>query len=372
MPLKRALAPKPDAIVRILIATHAALNEKYGAAQIALNLADALRKKGSDVEVWSPQPIPASVRSWRHFPYMRRALLSHLETGRPFDVLDAPAFLIPPGVDSALRVIARSVQPDLRYLWCDATAGPGLRRIAPRRVIDGIFGLLSCGRIFAGWSRADAILCLGTDELRWMGKRFPWWCTKLSSYFSAPAMGDRITLAELRKGRRAGSGRKYLWIGRWVCHKGIDELLKFIQTVSRVEPDSIFTIAGCGNDALRALPQALLKAGRVRVIAEFDRGRLMELLREHDIGLFTSVVEGWGLSLQEMLEAGLTVYATATGAAVDLAPHFEKQLLPFPPRDSARAAPQELSIRYVKDFSWDGIAAGYLALASRLVSAGRN
>ncbi len=181
-----------------------------------------------------------------------------------------------------------------------------------------------------------------------------------------------MALAQLRQGRSGESGRKYLWIGRWAHHKGIDNLLNFIQIASRVEPDSIFTIAGCGNEALGALPQALLKAGRVRVIAEFDRGRLMELLRDHDIGLFTSIVEGWGLSLQEMLEAGLTVYATATGAAVDLAPRFEKQLLPFPPRDFARAAPRELSSRYLKDFTWDGIAAGYMALASRLVSADRN
>lgn len=358
--------------MRILIATHAPLNEKYGAAQIALNLAEALREKGADVEVWSPQPIPASVRSWSHFPYMHRVLLSHLANSRRFDVLDAPAFLIPPGVDTALRVIARSVQPDLRYLWCDVTAGPWFWRIAPSRVTGGIFGLLSCGRIIAGWSRADAILCLGTDELRWMGQRFPWWRTKLGAYLSAPANGDRMALAELRQGRSAGSGRKYLWIGRWAHHKGIDELLNFIRMASRVEPDSVFTIAGCGNEALGAIPQALLIAGRVRVIAEFDRGRLIELLRDHDVGLFTSIVEGWGLSLQEMLEAGLTVYATATGAAVDLAPHFDKQLLPFPPRDLARVAPRELPRRYLEDFTWDHIATGYMALASGLISADRN
>ena len=352
--------------MRILIATHAPLDRKYGAAQTAMNLADALRKKGADVEVWSPQPVPASVRSWDHFSHMRRALRSHIAGNGSFDVLDAPAFLIPSRLDARLRVIARSVQPDLRYVWCDLTAGPWFKRISPRRIVAAVFGLQWCIRVMAGWRRADAILCLGSDERRWMERRFPRWRHKLGAYHSAPDAADRIALMELRQGRRAGPGRRYLWIGRWVHHKGIDALLEFIRTVARGDAESTFTIAGCGDAARQAVPQALLTAGRVRIVEDFDRAQLMQLLRDHDVGLFTSIVEGWGLSLHEMLESGLPVYATATGAAIDLAPHFEHQLFPFPPREPAPAVPPEMSERYLDEFSWDRIATDYAALASRL------
>jgi glycosyltransferase involved in cell wall biosynthesis len=357
-------------MTRILIATHAPLDRKYGAAQTALNLAEALTKKGAEVEVWSAQPVPASVRSWDHYPYMRRALRSHIAGNRPFDVLDAPAFLIPTRLAPGLRVIARSVQPDLRYLWCDLTAGPWFRRLSPGRVTAAVFGLLWCARIISGWHRADAILCLGSDELRWMEQRFPWWRTKLGSYVSAPDVAERNALTELRRSRAAAPGRRYLWIGRWVRHKGIDTLREFILGAADRDADSSFTLAGCGSGALRAFPQALLDAGRVRVIEEFDRTRLLEMLRDHDVGLFTSIVEGWGLGLHEMLESGMTVYATPTGAAIDLAPHFENQLLPFPPKELPRAVPQEMSGRYQQDFTWDRIAADYLALASRLTGPG--
>ena len=357
--------------MRILIATHAPLNRKYGAAQTALNLADALKQKGVEVEVWSPQPIPATVRSWNHFPYMRRALRSYIANGRPFDVLDAPAFLIPFHLDPGLRVIARSVQPDLRYVWCDLAAGSWVRRVSPKRIVAALSGLRWCARVMAGWSRADAVLCLGVDEFRWMRLRFPCWRRKFSYYNSAPDSTDRIALLALRRSRGTISGRKYLWIGRWVHHKGIDELPSFIQKVASSEPDSVFTIAGCGNDAFKALPRALLSDGRVQVIADFDRVRLMELLREHDIGIFTSIVEGWGLSLHEMLESGMTVYATVTGAAIDLAQHFKDQLLSFPPRELPRTVPRNLSESYLQEFTWDRIATGYLALASRLIGPGK-
>ena len=275
------------------------------------------------------------------------------------------------GLDPGLRVVARSVQPDLRYVWCDLTARPWFRRISPKRIVAAVFGFLWCARVMAGWSRADAILCLGADEHRWMRQRFPWWREKLGSYISAPDAADRIALIELRRGRSPVSGRRYLWIGRWVHHKGIGDLVDFIRKVTSGDVESTFTLAGCGDEALQAFPEALLKSGRVKVIADFDRARLMQLLREHDIGLFTSIVEGWGLSLHEMLESGMTVYATPTGAAIDLASHFEDQLLPFPPRGLPRAVAREMSGRYLQDFTWDRIATDYLALASRLTGSGK-
>jgi glycosyltransferase involved in cell wall biosynthesis len=92
----------------------------------------------------------------------------------------------------------------------------------------------------------------------------------------------------------------------------------------------------------------------------FDRSELAALLRQHQAGLSTSRAEGWGLALQEMLEAGLTVYATPEGAVRDIQPFVPGQLLPFPPASSTCAAPcGAMPASYYEQFSWRAIARDY-------------
>jgi hypothetical protein len=94
------------------------------------------------------------------------------------------------------------------------------------------------------------------------------------------------------------------------------------------------------------------------VLPRYGRETLPALLASHDAGLFTSVAEGWGLSLQEMLESGLPVYATHVGAAVDLAPYFPRSLRPFPPLEPLERIDPGGQPRddYDERFTWDAIA----------------
>jgi hypothetical protein len=96
-------------------------------------------------------------------------------------------------------------------------------------------------------------------------------------------------------------------------------------------PDERFTIAGCGVPGEQAVRRELGADPRVVVRPHFDRAQIGGLLAEHDRGLSTSRAEGWGLNVQEMLEAGMTVHATPEGAFIDLAPFFPETLRPFPP-----------------------------------------
>jgi len=68
------------------------------------------------------------------------------------------------------------------------------------------------------------------------------------------------------------------------------------------------------------------------------------------------------LSLNEMLESGMTVFATRAGGVADLAPYFPQSLRPFPPPldFSPPLPPENLAANgYLQRFSWQGIAAGY-------------
>jgi glycosyltransferase involved in cell wall biosynthesis len=87
------------------------------------------------------------------------------------------------------------------------------------------------------------------------------------------------------------------------------------------------------------------------------------LLAAHDIGLLSSRVEGWGLVLNEMLEAGMIVYSTQVGGYSDLGPHFPRQLRAFPPPTSEPISLEVdvLDNLYIERFSWPSIARSYAA-----------
>jgi glycosyltransferase involved in cell wall biosynthesis len=280
-------------------------------------------------------------------------------------------------------VVARSVQPDLRYLWLTIQDRARLFPRAPVRIAAEAATWPAVAReVIAGWRRADVALCLGTHELEWMRRRFPWVRPKLEVYLDAPPPADQEALAAVRAARdglegrdRPGAGLRFLWMGRWVAHKGIRRLVRFLADRAASHPQDSFTLAGCGGEALRDCPPDLVRDGRIRAVPSFTRRELPDILRGHDAGLFTSEVEGWGLSLNEMLESGLPVFATRAGGVPDLEPCFPRSLHPFPP--PAAAAGMDLSpdrdldaTGYYDRFTWPRIAERYEATVLRRLAAG--
>jgi glycosyltransferase involved in cell wall biosynthesis len=219
--------------------------------------------------------------------------------------------------------------------------------------------------VLAGWRLADCIMCLGTAEQHSMHRYLPWWKYKTRTYPSAPSVEDRIRLDEIRgaRGARAFQGDRYLWIGRWTAHKGTRTLVRIIRARLAASPGARFTIAGCGATKRRAVEQAVAHDPRVTIMPEYRRDELPRLLAEHDIGLFTSIAEGWGLSLQEMLESGMTVYAARAGAVIDLERYFSATLRPLHQLQTVpapSAAVIEPPNEYFEAFSWRSIARRYL------------
>lgn len=344
--------------------SHPPLTAEFGAAQTALTLAAALRERGHDALAGSPEPLPAGTRWWNLWRRQAAGIERLAEEQGPFDVIDTPAITASARLARHGRLVVRSIQPELLYLFFDLRRDL-LRRPSPRVLANAAVSLARAADIRAGWRRASRILCLGSLELAWMRRRFPGWTPKLRSYVSAPPPAERPALLEVRRQRRGGpegEGMRFLWIGRWVAHKGTRRLRRWIAERAATAPHDTVTLAGCGPAAERELPPEWLRSGRVRLVPSFPRSALPGLLASHDAGLFTSELEGWGLSLNEMLEAGLPVFATEAGAVADLRPFFPRSLLPFPPpaRIAPWPEPEDLEANgYLDRFNWGAIARSY-------------
>ncbi len=370
--------------MRILLVSHPALTAELGAAQIALRLAAGLRARGHDAAVWSPEPLPPDTRWWNLWVRQRRAIERHACEHGPFDLIDTPAISASRALARSGPLLVRGLQPELDYLASDVWGDLRHRLLpSPRSMAHALLALPRAGAIVAGWRRARAILCLGSRDLAAMRRRFPGWTDKLDFYVGAPSDEERAALAEVRRRRVApgqGTGVRFLWIGRWAAHKGTRRLLRFIAGRLAAAPADRFTIAGCGPAAEREVPAEWIRGGRVRLVPAFPRAELPDLLAAHDAGLFTSSVEGWGLSLNEMLESGLPVYATEAGAVDDLRPYFPASLRPFPPpelpplpavgrrweRGLGGEGLEDLAANgYYERFNWERIAREYERQALR-------
>jgi glycosyltransferase involved in cell wall biosynthesis len=349
--------------MRILLVSHPPLTAELGAAQIALHLAASLRARGHDAAAWSPEPLPPGVRWWNLWKRQRDAVERYASQNGPFDAIDTPAISASAALARCGPLVVRSVQPELLYLREDVRADLAHRfPPSPRALAHAALAVPRARAIVAGWRRARLILCLGSLELEWMRRRYPDQGARLASYVCAPSAEDRAMLAEVRRARvrrPESEGVRFLWIGRWAAHKGTRTLARWIEARAKSSPPDSFTIAGCGPWAERDLGPDWLRAHRVRLIPSFPRTELPGLLAAHDAGVFTSKVEGWGLSLNEMLESGLPVFATEAGAVADLRPFFPDSLKPFPPPERFALPPPEDLTGYLARFHWDTVARGY-------------
>ena len=349
--------------MRVLLVSHPPLAAELGAAQVAMSLAAALRARGHDAVAWSPEPLPADTRGWNLWLRQRHAIERFAAAQGPFDVIDTPAISASRRLAHCGPLIARSVQPELRYLLHGARHDL-LRGCSPRALVNAALAGPRAGAIVAGWRRARVILCLGSQELAWMRRRFPRWSRKLRLYANTLPAAERPALAEVRRQRQriaAGDTVRFLWIGRWTAHKGTRRLLRFLADRLAASPGDRVTLAGCGPLAERDLRPEWLRREQVELVPAFKRAELPALLASHQVGLFTSDVEGWGLNLNEMLESGMPVYATEAGAVADLRPFFPWSLLPFPPPAAIATGPlEDLDANgYLRWSSWAAIAGAY-------------
>jgi glycosyltransferase involved in cell wall biosynthesis len=320
--------------MRILIVTFCEPLPELGAGQMALNLAGALGERGHDVVCWWPGEPPRGLRWWKHMAWRRRELAAFALREGPFGMIDAPPVAISARVARLAPVVARSIQPELRYLWVESRASLGHLLQRPVRVVAGLVQAAYVAvLVVMGWHRAQAILCLGSLEFDWMRRRFPWLRSRLHVYCDALNEEERKQLAILRVSRQPpnGLGTRFLWIGRWTPHKGTRQLVRFLNAWLPGHPQDTVTIAGYGAGAESDVPTDLIASDHVRLVPSFSRVDLFELLRTHDAGLFTSTVEGWGLTLNEMLESGMPVYAADTGGVPELKDWYPRLLGPFPP-----------------------------------------
>jgi glycosyltransferase involved in cell wall biosynthesis len=135
----------------------------------------------------------------------------------------------------------------------------------------------------------------------------------------------------------APRGAGALFCGAWDRVKGVPYLVQAFDRLAEARPVPL-TILGPGlstADVMRSIPERLRPS--IRVIDRVPEDRVIEEYRRHDLLVFPSTYEGFGLVVLEAMSQGLTVVGTPVGCVPDLIRDGENGVI-VPPRDAEALA----------------------------------
>jgi len=133
-------------------------------------------------------------------------------------------------------------------------------------------------------------------------------------------------------GHARGAGA--LFCGAWDRVKGITYLLQAFERLAADGRRVPLTILGPGlstTDVMQSIPESL--RALVTVVERVPEDRVVLEYRRHDVLVFPSTYEGFGLVVLEAMSQGLPVIATPVGCVPDLIRDGENGII-VPPRDA--------------------------------------
>jgi glycosyltransferase involved in cell wall biosynthesis len=123
-----------------------------------------------------------------------------------------------------------------------------------------------------------------------------------------------INPAFISEREHRASVSKLLWWGSWIERKGIYTLPRAFELAVREIPNLSLTIGGSGTppeEVLSYFPPELRP--QITVLPFVSEDEHKKILAEHDVFIFPSLSEGFGLALLEAMAAGMPCITTLTG-----------------------------------------------------------
>lgn len=183
---------------------------------------------------------------------------------------------------------------------------------------------------------------------------------------------------------RNQKGKRVVFVGRLIANKGPDKLLSAFRHVLDVVPTA--TLRMVGDGPMRRTLERYVQSNDLSESVEFLglRRDIDRLLREADVLVRPSLVEGMPLAVLEAMSSGLPVIVSNVGGVKELVENEVSGIVVPPRSESALVGAlvrllndEELRVkmgaagrqRVVENFSWDRTASATESLFSGLVRA---
>ncbi|MFA5856441.1 MAG: glycosyltransferase family 4 protein [Candidatus Pacearchaeota archaeon] len=168
-------------------------------------------------------------------------------------------------------------------------------------------------------------------------------------------------------------------VGRLVKRKGIDFLIRSIAQLNNKKVHALVLGDGPEKDNLLALAKQLKVQNQIHFLGSQSEEKKFQYLHSSDIYLLSSVHEGFGIVLQEAMQAGLPIIATNNGGQVDILKdslngylidyndthHLTESLKFLIDNPSIRTKMSNYNLNDIENYSLDKITNQYLRLVKR-------
>jgi len=161
--------------------------------------------------------------------------------------------------------------------------------------------------------RADMVLCLNSQELRYLVDQG--WTESDRVHMLANPAPQSFFISRPHRER----ARKLLFVGQWLNMKGTRYLVEAFTKLLKEHSDLQLCCAGTLVNSQRVLadfPEQVRE--RVSVSPRVGKSELIELHRDSDLFVFPTLSEGFSLALIEAMASGLPIVTTPVGASTDI------------------------------------------------------
>jgi glycosyltransferase involved in cell wall biosynthesis len=328
--------------MRIILSIHQRLNPDSGSAGVTWHLRQSFRTLGHSAAILSfddlSTRIPKVVRPII-FPEYVALRLGHLTAGRQVDVIDASASdswvwgAVRSRRSSGPLLVARTHGlAHIRYseMLTHYRAGTMNLNLRQRLLYPGGLRLWEVAKSLR---QADLTLYLNGTDLDYAVKNLGVDPEK-ARVISNGVPDTFLDLPVVLDGDQGGQSIRIAQIGRYSQPKGVSFGSAALNNVLRRHPNVRVTFAGTGappENVLGGFDPAV--RGRIEVRPRYERSELPAILEGHQIKLFPTLQEGFGMALVEAMACGLAPVATMTGGPREIVQDEVNGLL-VPPRDS--------------------------------------
>jgi glycosyltransferase involved in cell wall biosynthesis len=322
--------------VKILMVLHMPPVRTLGGARIQVELAEALRQKGHEVDFFAgPDVYPSPPRS-----KLDRVLRSFSLASRPELRRRAGAYDVIDGLEGCVTaskanlrfdgvLVARSVGLIDAYARWRREAGRRLPEVRGRmlfRIPRGVQRRFSLWEGHASRRHADGFFVPNSSERQELVAQLG--SARVCQLPFGLRDSHRAALGEVAARRATGEHPCVVFLGTWDARKGKHDFPAIVRSIRAQEPGTSFKFLGTYVSREEILHDlGLPPCTWIEVTPTFDPSSLPDLLAPATVAVFPSYIEGFPFGVLEQIAAGLPVVAYDVPGPRDILSELDPRLL---------------------------------------------